>query len=123
MIPPRVLYELARVLTARTVRGAAEWQRFKFDRQEYRHPLPRGWVQVRFDESRGGANSIGLSVHDHGEEILGTVFAEEGEENYDLLADLVFAIQRKMDVNTKATTDEVIKLINAEKGTPWYPLE
>jgi hypothetical protein len=123
MIPPRVLYELADVLRGRTLRGEAVWQRLKYDRQEYRFQLPRGWAQLRYEESRGGANSIELSVHDFTDEILGTVFADEEDARYDVLADLVFAVQRKLDANAKATTDEVIELINSERGAVWYPLE
>ncbi|HZT79682.1 MAG TPA: hypothetical protein VFA26_05660, partial [Gemmataceae bacterium] len=75
--------------------------------------LSSGQIVVLYSPSRGGADTIELAVTDQGGEVIGSLIAEENEPTYDVLADLLFEIQRATGPGPhQAVTEEVLRLLN-----------
>jgi hypothetical protein len=114
MIPPRMLKQLAQTLTEQTKAGAISWDRQLNAPQRYQYQLPSGQVVVRYDPSRGGADSIELAVLDFSGEVIGSLIGQESEPIYDVLADLLFEIQRATDHGPmRQVTDDILRLLKS----------
>jgi hypothetical protein len=114
MIPPRILKELAESLTKQTREGKLVWSKQRHDLQRYITQLPNGQIVVRYDPSRGGADTIELAVTSHGEEVIGSLIAEENAQDYGILADLLFEVQRSVGEGFhRAVTDDILRLLKS----------
>ena len=114
MIPPRILKELATRLTEQTRSGKTTWHRASHDAQRYTAQLPGGQLVVHYSPSRGASDTIELAVLDGSGSVIGSLVAVENEPTYDLLADLLFEVQRKNDPGGHAAvTDAILKLLNS----------
>lgn len=115
MIPPRILKELAESLTQKTRTDTAKWfqERASAEAQRYALSLGAGSVIVHYSPSRGGPDTIELAVTDNSGAVIGSLIAEENEANYDLLADLLFEIQRRNDPGSRRVTDEILDLLKS----------
>jgi hypothetical protein len=114
MIPPRLLKQLADNLTSRTKAGQISWARTSQDVQRYIYQLPKAAVVVHYSPSRGASDTIELAVLDNGGMVIGSLVAQEDEPSYDVLADLVFEIQRATDPGShRFVTDEILSLLKS----------
>jgi hypothetical protein len=113
MIPPRMLQRLAEGLIRRTQADQDRWTRERQDLQRYVLQLKSGGkIVLHYSPSRGGTDTIELAVTGPTGEVIGSIVAEENESPYDVLADLLFEIQLKIDPGMhRAVTDEILGLM------------
>ncbi len=113
MIPPRMLKRLAEGLTKRTQADQSRWTRERHDLQRYTSQLSSGGrIVLHYSPSRGASDTIELAVTDPTGEVIGSLVAEENEPPYEVLADLLFEIQRKIEPGMhRAVTDEILGLL------------
>lgn len=112
MIPPRVLKQLAERLVEQTQSNAVRWSRPSKDFQRYTAQLAHGELVVNYTTSRGGSDTIEFAVTEPSGEVIGSLTALENEPTYDVLADLLFEIQRKSDPHFRGgVAEEIMRLL------------
>ena len=113
MIPPRMLTRLAEGLIKRTQADQCRWSRERNDLQRYVSQLKSGGkIVLHYSPSRGGSDTIELAVTDPAGDVIGSLVAEENEPTFDILADLLFETERRIDPGKhRAVTDEILGLL------------
>jgi hypothetical protein len=123
VIPPKLLKQVAKQLIAKTLVQSGtimHWQREKHDREFFF--AQQGIIRfvLRFYSARLEADVIEFGVQANNMEEIGTLKAQEGDDAYDCLAELLFAVQRTEGRGQiKAVADEIIKLLPTDERGQW----
>jgi hypothetical protein len=124
VIPARLLEEVAQALTKITQPGKGQqWIRPKHDREEYSYRTGQVEFKIRYLPGRVDQSVIEFSVSNNaGEEMGGVVVGEDDREMFDVLSELLFAIQRAENRgNMKQVAEELLKLLPEERRVIWWP--
>lgn len=121
VIPGNLLRRVAVRLTEMTQARQLNWQRERHDAGHYQLTHGAARILVRYHTARIQENTIELTVKSHQDEEIGSLVSQEDEgEGYEILAALLFAIQREENRgNIRHLTDELIRLLPESERGQW----
>lgn len=122
MIPPQLLRSVVSALSAKTRTGQnIVWKREKQDVEHYRMKTGQAQIHLRFLPSTTGPDAISLYVTNLADLQLGALSAtEEDGHDFDLLAELLFEIQRfENDRNIQPTIQTILDLLPLDEKQQW----
>ncbi len=120
MLPTNLLLDVAVELTKRTREGTIHWGREKPDREHY-VAIVGGVANIalRYHPSRASEDSIELAILSF-DNPIGQISREEGSLDYDVLANLLFAIQIAENRNNfRGATDAILGILPEDRRKAW----
>jgi hypothetical protein len=121
MIPAKLLTIVAEKLTAKTRQGDLMWNRKAHDTEIFSTVIGSAHIHLRYQEMRIEPDIIDLVVSSSKDELIGQLkVREDDKESYEILADLLFVIQRAEGRGPLTTvTNDLLNLLTPAEQHRW----